>query len=317
MTDVEKLFARSGGPKPRRPLRADFTKNITDHVSENPRKRGLAHLMEMKYMRFFTKPVFATAAITLAVVASGTTAFAAVGGWPGISAMFGGQHDLPNGDRIVRVDTDNCLDSHAFNMPELEKRQDKHNTVYYKLKAESKLTNEQVVQMVRGNCFAQEQAAFDQKVLLEALDKNPLNKNAVVGGYIDSEVTAISDKSISLKSVIPYNTELKTIEQTFNNIDPDVLVYQSPNKLGLKDIKVGDHVSIKYRATGDALSHSETITPDKINTDEQVIVAIFKNTPDMTASVDYAKYNGSEFEQVAPCDGGYCTYQQLLERDKR
>jgi hypothetical protein len=173
--------------------------------------------------------------------------------------------------------------------------------------------------MVRGNCFVQEQAAFDQKLLMEVLDKNPLNKNAVVGGYIDSEVTAISDKSISLKSVVPYSTELKTIEQTFNNIDPDVLVYQSPNRMSLKDIKIGDHVSIKYRATGDALKHSETIMPDKINTDEQTIVAIFKNTTDVTAAVDYAKYNGSEFEQVAPCDGegGYCTYPQLLERNKK
>ena len=317
MTDVEKLFAASGGPKPRRPLRADFTHNVTDYVSEHPRKRGLARIMEIKYMRFFTKPVFAAAAITVALVASGASAFAAVGGWPGISAMFGGQQDLPNGDRIVRVDTDNCLDPHAFNMPELERRQDKHNTVYYKLKAESKLTNEQVVQMVRGNCFVQEQAAYDQKVLLEALEKNPLNKNAVVGGYIDSEVTAISDKSISLKSIIPYGIELKTVEQTFNNIDPDVFVYQSPNRLSLSDIKVGDHVSIKYRTTGDALAHSETIMPDKIATDEQTIVAIFKNSADATAAVDYQKYNGAEFEQVAPCDreGGYCTYAQLLGKE--
>ena len=151
---------------------------------------------------------------------------------------------------------------------------------------------------------------------METLDKNPLNKNAIVGGYIDSEVTAITDKSISLKSIIPYKTELKTIEQTFSNIDSDVFVYQSPNKLSLKDIKVGDHVSIKYRASGDALAHSETIAPDKVNTDEQVVVAIFKNTADITAAVDYAKYNGSDFEQVAPCDqeGGYCTYAQLLNR---
>ncbi len=316
MTDIEKLFARSGGPKPHRPLRAEFTHNVIDRVSQRPRHRGIARIMEVHHMKLFTKPMIATAALVVAVVASGTVAFAAVGGWPGVSALFGGQHDLPNGDRIVRVDTDNCLDPHAFNMPELEKRQDKHNTMYYRLKAGSKLTNEQVVQMVRGNCFAQEQATFDQKALQTALDKNPLNKNTVVGGYIDSEVTAINDTSISIKSVIPYNTELRTINQTFNHIDPDVFVYQSPNRLTLKDIKVGDHVSIKYRATGDALSHSETITPDRINTDQQVIVAIFKNTADATAAVDYEKYNGSEFEQVAPCDqnGGYCTYEQLLHK---
>jgi len=316
MKDIEELFARSGGPKPRRPLRADFTHNVMERVGERPNRRRIARILEIRYMKFFTKPLIATAAITVAVVAGGTATFAAVGGWPGVSAIFGGQHNLPNSDRIVRVDTDNCIDPHALNMPDVEKQQNKHNTEYYKLKAGSKLTNDQVVRMVRGNCFTQQQAAYDQNALQAALDKNPLNKNAVVGGYIDSEVTAISDTSISITSVIPYNTELRTVKQTFNHIDPDVFVYQSPNKLSLKDIKVGDHVSVKYRATGDALSHSETIKPDQINTDEQIIVAIFKNTADATAAVNYEKYNGSEFVQVASCDhdGGYCTYEQLLNK---
>lgn len=316
MTDVEKLFERSGGPKPRRPLRADFTKNITDYVSENPRKRRLDRMMETKYMKFFTKPVFATIAITVAIVASGTTAFAAVGGWPGISAIFGGQHNLPGGDRIVKVDTENCTYASAFTATQKDKKLD---TVYYKLKADSKLTNEQVVQMVRGNCFVQEQAAFDQKVIMEALNSNPLNENTVVGGYIDSEVTAISETSISLRSVYPYSTELRAVEQTFPNIASDVLVYDSPNKISLKDLKVGDHVSIKYRASGDALKHSETIAPDQIDTTQQVVVAIFKNSADTTAAINYAKHNGSEFEQVVPCDaeGGYCTYAQWHEYSKK
>lgn len=316
MTNIEKLLARSDGPRPRRRLRIDFTQQVIARVSEHPPKRGWSRVLEIKYMKFFTKPALASAAIVLAVVAGGT-AYAAVGGWPGIAAIFGGQQKLPNGDRIVKVDTQNCNYASAFTMTAQDKSQ---HTIYYKVKADSKLTNDQVVQTVRGNCYEQQEADFGQQTIQKALNANPLNKDSVVGGYIDSEVTAIGNGSISLKSIVPYGgnagTELKTISQTFKHIDPNVLVYASPNTLRLADIHVGDHVSIEYRASGDALKYSESIAPDKVNPDEQVVVVIIKNTGDTTAAINYSKYNGSEFEQVTPCSTqsiGYCTYQQTQQ----
>lgn len=313
MNDIEKLLNKSGSAKPRQALRADFTQSITNYIASRPRKKGLAYIKELFTMKLFAKPALAVAAIVMVIAVLSGTAYATVAGWPGVIAIFDGQHDLPGGDRVVQVDTKNCKFITAFNVADPNKKEEK---VYYRVKEGSKLTNEQVVQIVQGNCFVQEQADFDMQVVQTALNSNPLNKDRVVGGYVDSLVIAISDTSISLESTWPIGSELKTIQQTFNHIAPDVLVYQSPNRLTLRDIKVGDHVSISYRASGNALLKSESISPADINPDEQVVVMINKNSPDLTAAINYQKYNGSEFEQVVPCDtqpSRYCTLGELKE----
>ncbi len=311
MKDIESLLAESSA-RPRRALRADFTNTVIEHLASNPRPRGFARLKEIRIMKLLTKPAIAVAAITIAIVASGT-AYAAMG-LPGLSALFGGSQHLSNGDRIVRVDTQNCTYPSAFTLSGKTKPS---NTLYYRVKNGAKLTDDQVVQLVRGNCYVQQQADYDGQTIQKLLDTNPLNKDTVVGGYIDSEVTAISGASLSIKFVIPYNTELRKVDQTFSHVAPDVVVFGNSQKLSLNDVHVGDHVSIKYRASGDALNHSETLPLDQINTDQQVVVAILKNTTDQTAAVNYTKYNGTEFEQVVPCSwevSGYCNYEQYATR---
>lgn len=261
-------------------------------------------------MKYYTKPVLAVFAI-IALAAAGSTTYAAVGGWPGIEAMFGGQKKVDNA-RVVKVDTKNCKITSAFSITSNDQR----GVYYYKIKDGSKLTNDQVVQMVKGYCEVGQgsQASLD---LQAELQKNPLNKDKVVGGYIDSKVTAVSSTSISIESDVPIGEEVKTIKQTYSHIDPQVIVYHGTTRLSLGDIKVGDHISISYRASGDALTHSETIHPSALNADQQVIVAISKNSEDLTAAINYQKYNGKEFEQVTPCaDGpsGYCNAEQYYKK---
>ena len=261
-------------------------------------------------MNYYTKPVFAMLAI-LVLAAAGSTTYAAVGGWPGIEAMFGGQRKIENA-RVVKVDTKNCKITSAFSITSKEQ----HGMYYYKVKDGSKLTNDQVVQMVKGYCEVGQggQTSLD---LVAELNKNPLNKDKVVGGYIDSKVTAIDAVSISIESDVPIGEVVKTIKQTFSHIDPQVIVYQGATRLTLGDIKVGDHVSVSYRASGDALTHSETMNPSEINSDQQTIVAVSKNSEDLTAAINYQKYNGNEFEQVVPCvDGpnGYCNVEQYYNK---
>jgi len=313
--NIEQLLKKSGNAKPKRPLSSDFTNKITNHLAANPRPSRFGWLKEIFNMKWFTKPAIALSALAFLVIAGGT-AYASVGGWSGIIALFGGQKVLSNGDRIVQVDAKNCNYVSAFTVTQGNKKVD---SVYYRVKMGSKLTNEQVVQLVQGKCYADDQAKFDQGVL-QSLYSNPLNKDKLVGGYADAAVKAITDSSISFEFVLPVGNELKTIKQTFNNIAPDVMVYQSPNKISWKDIKVGDRVSFSYRASGEALTHSETISPDKVKTDEQVLVFINKNTPEYSEAIDFQKYNGSEFEEVKPCSNqsdGYCNYAQFREAFNR
>jgi len=150
---------------------------------------------------------------------------------------------------------------------------------------------------------------------MDELNKDPLNRGTVVGGYIDNTVTAIGSSGISIHSEIPVGDTIEKIDRTFPQIDPHVIVYSGNERLTLADIHVGDHISFSYRASGDALTHSENIRPDQIDPSTQVIVAISKNSPDLTAAVKYQKYNGKEFEQVIPCSidpSGYCNTEQYL-----
>jgi hypothetical protein len=313
MKDIDDLFKGSAGASPNRPLRTDFTNKVINNIVANPRKSWFAHFTENFMEKVLTKPAMAVAAIVFTVLAAGS-AYAAIS-WPPISAFFNSETPTSDG-RIVEVKTDNCVFENAFVMTKTDKTND---TYFYKVKSDSKLTNEEVVQIVKGNCQSEAQIEFDSKVMMEALEKNPLNKDTIVGGTF-STVVAASENSITLKTEMPTDVDgkeqIKIYEQTFNRIDPEVFVFDSPNRISMTDLKIGDQISFKYRASGKALTHSETTPVWEVNPDEQVIVAIVKTPAALADALKYQKYNGREFEQVVPCEhtaNGFCTVSEYYQ----
>jgi len=294
---------------PRRELSETFTTTTLSKLKDRPRHTLFSKSKELFAMNLLKKPAMAFS-VTVACLAIGGTSYAAIGGWSGIQAFFGGEKKVDNA-RIVTVNTNNCTITSAFNITSHSKSE---SVYYYRVINGSTLTNDQIIQIAKGYCEStvQSQVTFD---LMGELNKNPLNQGTVVGGYIDSTVTAISNSGIGIHSEVPIGNTIEKINQTFPKIDPNVIVYSGNQRLALADIHVGDHVSLSYRASGDALKNSETIPPDQIDTSAQVIVSISKNTPDLTAAVNYQKYNGKEFEQVIPCStdtSGYCNAEQYL-----
>lgn len=288
---------RQSAVRPSRKLRANFTEHIIQQISEHPRQVGrMAHIKEMIQMKLMHKPIMAALAGFVVIAATGTT-YAAVSGWP--LALFSGQKNLADSGRIVSIDTKNCGGVSAYGT----KIESKDHRVYFKIKAGSKLTNEQVTEMVQGNCEINEQTALTTGQIKQELDKNPANKNAVLmGDYVDSTVTAISDAGISLELASPIYGDERNVAQTFRSIDPNVVVYylgNPPTRLSLKDINVGDHVSIVYRAKEAGLTQTE-VAPDQLKTDNQIVVSIIKNPKTITTAVNYQRYFGHEFEPVAP-----------------
>ncbi|HSE29808.1 MAG TPA: hypothetical protein VLA77_04465 [Candidatus Saccharimonadales bacterium] len=312
MKDIENLLKSSA--KPQRPLSADFTNKIVNHIADHPKLTWREQFMENFMEKVLTKPAIAVAAFVFTVLAAGTS-YATVAGWPAINAFFNGETPTSDG-RIVEVKADNCYFQNAFNVVTGDKTND---TFFYKVKNDSKLTNEDVVKIVKGNCQLEAQIQVDGKAIDEALARNPLNKDKVVGGAF-SEVVAVSENSITLKSemgtTIDGKDEVKVFEQTFNNIAPDVFVYDSPHQIGMQGLKVGDKVTYKYRASGKALTHSESTPPWDVNPDEQVIVVIQKTPDAMAEGMKFQRYNGREFEQVIPCDhtaNGFCTVSEYYQ----
>lgn len=305
MNNLNELLTKHT-PKPRRGLRKNFTKNITNYLHEHPKQSLFSSIKETLVMKHLAKPAMVVATLAI-LVGVGGTAYAAVGGWEGIQAIFGGQQKVTNA-RVVKVGTQNCTFINAFNIAEGSKQD---SAYYYKIKDDSKLTNEQVVQMVKGNCQLDRGSKVGLDIATE-LAKDPLNKDATRGYYIDSEVTAVSSTSISLKSDIPYGPEMRTVSAAFP-VSQNVIVFEGNSMLTLQDIKVGDHIAMTYRATGNALTNSETTWLGDIVASKQLVVTIGKNSKDLSASIDYQKYNGQEFEQVVPCGSepsGYCNAEQ-------
>lgn len=314
MKDIDDLLKRSVSVSPNRPLSADFTNKVINHVVANPRSSWFAQFTEIFMEKVLTKPAMAVAALVFTVLAAGST-YAAVGGWPAINAFFSGERPT-DGGRIVEVKAENCYFVNAFNIVTGDQTPD---TFFYKVKDDSKLTNDEIVKIVKGNCQLEAQIQVDGKAVQEALAKNPLNKDKVVGGAY-STVTAVSENSVTLRTEMPTimngKEEIKVFEKTFNNIAPDVFVYDSPHQIGMAGLKVGDKVSYSYRASGIALAHSESTAPWDVNPDEQVIVVIQKTPAEMAEAMNFQKYNGKEFEQVIPCEhtaNGFCTISEYYQ----
>jgi hypothetical protein len=317
MNDFETRL-QGGTAKPRRSLREDFTSQTIAAIREQPHEpKYRPKWKEYIPVKLFHKPAAIGAAFAL-TIAIGGSAYAAVGGISGIKALFGGETPLSNGDRIVKVDTQACPHVNAFNVT--NKNRTPNGSVYYRVKASSKLTNEQVVQVVQGYCEADSESTRNGS-LAQTIVNLPENKDKTVAWYGDTTVTSVSTDHITVAFDM-YGTkghpnELQHVVTTFNHIDPHAVVIHNGTKQTMADLKPGDHVGISYRAIGDALAHSETMPPDQLNTDETTVILVTKLSDNMKAYYSYSKYNGREFEQVAPCDknpSGYCDAGEYLSQ---
>jgi len=318
MRDIETRLKNSR-VTPRRPLRPDFTVQTIAKIGEEGVKRPGRRPKWKEYlqMKLLNKPAAALTAVVLAITIGGT-AYAAVGGLSGITALFGGQEDAGGGARIVKVDTQNCPHVDAFNITDHQRSA--HATYYFKIKPSSRLSNQQVVAMVQGYCEADAEGVVNG-LAVQKIQSEPQNQNTLVGGYVDSVITALSSQSLTIRSVVPYyapnGSVNHVITQTFTKFDPEFVVVNQGALQPFSSLKVGDHIAVSYRATGDALTHSETLPPDQVDASAQTLVYVTKVSTHSSEYYEYQKYHGAEFEQVTPCSkttSGYCSVEEYYQR---
>lgn len=312
MSDIDD-FLHNLRPNPRRGLNPDFTKRVITEVQERPLTDSFTTTCKKVIAMNVRKPTIVVASFVAMLIVLGGTAYATTEGFTQLpsflSAIF--RSDTPvadtDGDRIVTIDTKVCTIEHWDEAAQQLSRE--NSTFYYLIHKSSKLTNEQVTQMVQGNCEFADVTTADRGVMAELEQLNSANKNSIIGGYVNDKITVLTPTSLSLRTEMNYNGEIKTIDSTYTHIDPAVIVADSSGKLMWDNLKVGDSVAVKYRASGDALAHSESILSWQNDTEHMTVVYVYKNSPNVAASFDYTKYYGIDFEQVIPCTGkpsGYC-----------
>ncbi len=319
MNEIDDMLQRHRA-KPRRQLSSTFTSETIARLrnGERPEPRPRwKEFIPMK-LRHIHKPVAIGMACAIALIAGGTT-YAGMNGW-NVQTMFGGEKDLGNGLRIVQVDAKNCPHIDAFNIT--DKNRSQRGTYYYKISQESQLANQQVVDMVTATCQADAEAMTSTPAsnAVQVMLNDAKNHNKVVGSYGNETITAITNDSITVTFPAHGMGEDKDpTTLTYTRIDPDAVITDGPNVSSFANLRVGDHVFIQYRASGDALLHSETLAPGDVNPSEQVVVSIQKLSPAMLAYFEFGERNGKDFVQVTPCDSqasGYCTVEEFFNKPK-
>lgn len=273
---------------PKRPLRADFTSYTMLHARVARKRAELwrhnmspDHLTTKKealHMKLIQKPVMAMLGIAIAIGAGGS-AYAAVGGLSSITALFGGSKPINGTTRVVTVDVKNCLDINALNITAQGNRS---NTArYYQVKADAHLSDQQLVDLVQSVCRSSYNPESEQATL-KTIDNLPQNKDTLFGNA-EGTVVAITDNSIDIKISGQTTNSHQDFVEHITNLDPQLTVFDGNGaRTTLASIHVGDDVYSQYRAI-DGTTHSEAPTPDQVNWSKQMLVTLFKQSPDAAA----------------------------------
>ena len=300
MNDIEEKL-RYARPKPRRELATGFTLSVVDELKAHPRLQSSRLTLGEKITMRFHKPATVFASIA-ALVLLGGTAYATNGFTQlptVIKAFFASEQKLENGDRIVTIATKDCK-------IESLNGDTQNENLYYRISSKSKLTNEQVTQMVQGNCeFADETAER-----LEQWQRGRVNSTqaTTIGGYVNDKIVAITPKNLTLRTTMRIGASITVRTHTYNHFSDTLTIKDEAGVLQRSDLKIGDSVSITYSTTGAEAALSEAGGRQQ-NTDEMTIQTITRNSANIAAAFDYENYRDIEFWEVVPCKSdksGYC-----------
>ncbi|HEX6258537.1 MAG TPA: hypothetical protein VFZ48_03590 [Candidatus Saccharimonadales bacterium] len=288
MTDIEELLQQGAAPKPQRPLRADFTNRIIEGIETRPKKLSwIDRLRGVVHMKLVHKPMMVIATVG-AVLAIGGTAFALTN-WPTISTMISGEKTLKSGNRVVKIEAENCEYTKSLDGSQ------NNSTAYYEIKKDSKLSNEQVVAMIQGICEEQRMNNLVNKQL-RAQHEALKGKRSVLGSRM-MKVEAISSKSMTLS----YDAKYSHADKQTYAVSPSVQVFAYDTPSQLQNIKVGDAVAV---VTSDSRMISRETPGYKEDPSTMRVEAIIELSALTGNPDDFYHKLGSEFVRTEPAKNG-------------
>lgn len=285
--DIEKALEHM---KPKRSLSSNFTQSTIEMIQASPKHHPFNYFVST----IRKAPVIASVVAILLVSGGAYAAFH----WPEITAQFGGETKLPSGNKVIGVDTTNCNYFQVRNNPVPSK-----GKVYYEIKKDSNLTQEQVVNMVKGLC--------EENQALSAV--NNIVPSKVVGDSSATlDIKAISKGSITVQlnkyyqdPKITYNAPV-----TYLKFVPNLLIYDGFMPIKYSDLQVGDTVMLVVKdehsrpSEGDPTNWNHWADPDLMT-----ILAIVKVPTPSASSTTFYLHLGKDFVRTEPCSkdpSGFC-----------
>lgn len=308
--DIEKLLQRSAPRKPRRALSSGFTARVVSKLGAAPRRKKREwwqRYIHIPTLRLLPKPLM-VALVAVTVLATGGVAYAAVSNWTNITSVFRGETHLPNGNRIVAVDTQNC---NYFDNPDPESA-DKQETVYYEIKSDSILSNEHIVDMIKGVC--EQNRAND---VISTVIQPFLRDGQIIMSGTTSRVQEIGGGKITLLLDSQLDPSIHYIAPVTYTLNDDVKVYDGAKLASLDSVKAEDSVILivrDHRSIGSEVDHQD---PNHWDDPELLTVLAIVEVPALSGSPDtFYRHLGTDFVRTEPCDShpsGFCRAYDFVE----
>lgn len=299
MKDVDKLLANGRAASPRRKLHTDFTDNTMRAIRQHKKPSTFSRLKESISMKLH-KPAYALAAVMVPVGITGAT-YATVQNWPQISAVFSSEKQLKDGNRVVSIDATNC--GYFTEIP-LNGATSK-DTLYYEVRKESKLTNEQLADMIQGVC---EQNIANQAVNTVIKPYVKTVKNITSGGPY--RITKLDDSSIHFAFDHKYDqATYGNFPTNYNQFRSDFKVYDGTKPIQYSDLQPSDSVMFILEDLH-SLSSETDPNPNHFADPKYFRVAAIIKVPALTGNPDaFYTHLGKDFVRTEPCDTngtGFC-----------
>lgn len=255
MKDLDDLLTKQA-PKPKRPLSANFIESVLQEMKPEKQSFWQSIASSLHISRLSRASVAAVLAI---VFISGSVA--AISLWPKPSVDQTTSKLTPSGNRIVGYDTQNCL---YFADLDGRKPEFKNEKIYYEVRENSKLTDQQIQDGIRGLC----EENVSNNAISAMIKQMPEN----LPGLFSTEaytITAISDKSISLSMDPHYEATKSSLRPntTFTGFAKNLMVYSQDIKTTYKDLSVGDTIKMIAQDTSGKSSEA----PDRTGNDWQLV----------------------------------------------
>lgn len=239
---------------------------------------------------------FAAAAITIVI---GGTAYAAFN-WPAITSVFRSQTRLPSGNRVVAIDTENC---HYFDKPDQKSTKE---ASYYEIKQDSKLTNDQIADMIKGICEENHVHKVAGTVIQPFLKDN---QNIQPSGSI-SRIEQIGDGKITTTPDPQYDLSMRYGGKVTYTLGQEVKAYDGTSPIRVSDIRAGDSVILIARDSRTVGSEGDREDPNHWDDPQFLTILAVIRVPALSGSPDtFDKHLGTDFVRTEPCDtdpSGFC-----------
>jgi hypothetical protein len=309
MKDLDKMLSNKA-PKPQKELSTNFTEKVVSELHDNPKVNWFQRTIESLHLQHVSKLGFAVFAAF--VVLSSTAAAIAL--WPTASVKTITSFELPNGNRIIGINTVNCqyysdLDGTATGPT--------NENAYYEVRKGSNLTDEQIKVSVQGMC---EENITNNAIsrIFNELPKDIPNIQSTQAYIVD----AITEDSVTLTLDPHYEEGMYTTKSglTYTNFAKDLLVYDNTTKIDFSDIKIGDSIKMVVQDTSGINSETtETYDYNPINNPETITVLAILKIPALTSNPDtLMRAVATDIVRTEPCTtdpSGFCRAYDFVETE--